>query len=44
MKDVFNVREILLFKIIMQKMILYRTREDGVSCHDQYKNNNFTNN
>ena len=41
MKDVFNIRKIILFKVIMQKIILSRTREDDDNHNFQQKNNKF---
>ena len=43
-KDVFNTRKIILFKIIMQKIILSRTREDDDNSNNQHKNNKFFDN
>ena len=34
MKNVSNIKKIILFKIIMQKIILSRTREDDVSSNN----------
>ena len=31
MKDIFNIKEIILFKIIVQKIILSCTREDDIN-------------
>ena len=41
MKNVFNIRKIILFKIIMQKITLSRTREDDDNHNFQQKNNKF---
>ena len=44
MKDVFNIKETILFKTIMQEIILSRTREDGGNSNNQHKNNKFFDN
>ena len=41
MKNVFNIKKIILFKIIMQKITLSRTREDDDNYNFQQKNNKF---
>ena len=41
MRDVPNIRKIILFKIIMQKITLNRTREDDDNHNFQQKNNKF---
>ena len=41
MKNVFNIKEIILFKIIMQKITLNRTRENDDNYNFQQKNNKF---
>ena len=33
-KDVLNIKKIILFKIIMQKIILSRTRENDVNSNN----------
>ena len=43
-KDVLNIKKTILFKIIIQKIILSCTREDDNSNNNQYKNNEFFNN
>ena len=40
-KDIFNIRKSILFKIIMQKIMLNRTREDDDNHNSQQKNNKF---
>ena len=35
----FNIKENILFKMIMQEIILNRTREDDNNRNNQYKNN-----
>ena len=40
-KNVLNIKKIILFKIIMQKIILSRTREDDDNYNFQQKNNKF---
>ena len=44
MRDVFNIKKIDLFKVIMQEITLSRTREDGDNNNNQYKNNKFFDN
>ena len=44
MKNVFNIRKIILFKIIMQEIILSHMREDDDNSNNQYKSNKFFNN
>ena len=41
MRNVSNIRKIILFKIIMQKITLSRTREDDDNYNFQQKNNKF---
>ena len=41
MKDVLNIKKIILFKIIMQKITLSRTRENDDNHNFQQKNNKF---
>ena len=41
MKNVLNIKKIILFKIIMQKIILSRTREENDNHNFQQKNNKF---
>ena len=41
MKDVFNIKKIILFKIIMQKITLNRTRENDDNHNFQQKDNKF---
>ena len=41
MKDVFKIKKIVLFKIIMQKIILNRTCENNNNHNFQQKNNKF---
>ena len=41
MKNVFNIKKIILFKIIMQKITLSRTREGDDNHNFQQKNNKF---
>ena len=43
-KNVSNIKKIILFKIIMQKIILSRIREDDVNNNNQHKNNVFFDN
>ena len=43
MRNMFNIRETILFKIIMQEITLNRTREDDNS-NNQYKDNKFFDN
>ena len=40
-KNVFNIKKIILFKIIMQKITLSRTRENDDNHNFQQKNNKF---
>ena len=40
-KNVFNIKKIILFKIIMQKITLNRTRENDDNHNFQQKNNKF---
>ena len=40
-KNVFNIKKIILFKVIMQKITLSRTREDDDNHNFQQKNNKF---
>ena len=44
MRDVPNIRKIILFKIIMQETTLSRTREDDGNSNNQHKNNKFFDN
>ena len=39
MRNVFNIRKAILFKIIMQKITLSRTREDDDNSNNQHKSN-----
>ena len=41
MKNVSNIKKTILFKIIMQKITLSRTREDDDNHNFQQKNNKF---
>ena len=41
MKNVSNIKKIILFKIIMQKITLNRTRENNNNHNSQQKNNKF---
>ena len=41
MKNVFNIKKIILFKIIMQKITLSRTRENDDNFNFQQKDNKF---
>ena len=41
MKNVLNIKKIILFKIIMQKITMSRTREDDDNHNFQQKNNKF---
>ena len=41
MRDMFNIKEAILFKTIMQEITLNRTRDDGGSSNNQHKNNKF---
>ena len=43
-KNVSNIKKIILFKIIMQKIILSRMREDDTNNNNQHKNNKFFDN
>ena len=43
-KNVFNIKKIILFKIIMQKIALSRTREDDDNNNNQHKSNKFFDN
>ena len=43
-KDIFNIKKIILFKSIMQRIILSRTREGDDNNNNQYKNNKFFDN
>ena len=40
-KNMFNIKKVILFKIIMQKIMLNRTREDDDNHNFQQKNNKF---
>ena len=44
MKNLFNIEKVILFKIIMQKIILDYTREGDISNNNEYKNNKFFDN
>ena len=44
MKDVFNIKKTILFKIIMQEIILSRMREDDDNINNQHKSKKFFNN
>ena len=44
MRNVSNIRETILFKTIMQKITLSRTREDDDNSNNQHKNNKFFDN
>ena len=44
MRDVLNTRKTILFKAIMQKITLSRTRENDDNSNNQYKNNKSFNN
>ena len=44
MRNMFNIRKTILFKIIMQKITLSRTRENDENSNNQYKNNKSFNN
>ena len=44
MRNVFNIKKITLFKVIMQNIILSRTRENDNNNNNQYKNNKFFDN
>ena len=41
MKDMSNIKKIILFKIIMQKITMSRTRENDDNHNFQQKNNKF---
>ena len=43
-KNISNIIEIILFKNIMQKIILNRSRENDNNNNNQYKNNKFFDN
>ena len=43
-KNVSNIKKVILFKIIIQKLIVNRTREENVSNNNSHKNNKFFNN
>ena len=43
-KDLFNIREIILFKIIIRETTLNRTRGDGDNSNNQHKSNKFFDN
>ena len=43
-RNVFNIRKTILFKVIMQEITLNRTRDDGDSSNNQHKNNKFFDN
>ena len=43
-KNVLNIREVILFKTIMQEITLNRTRESGGNSNNQHKNNKFFDN
>ena len=44
MRNVSNIKKVILFKIIMQEIILSRTREDDNNSNNQYKSNKFFDN
>ena len=44
MKDIFNTKKTIFFKIIMQEIKLSRTRENDDDNNNQHKNNEFFNN
>ena len=44
MKDVFNIEKTILFEIIIQEIILSRTRESDDNNNNQHKNNKFFDN
>ena len=44
MKNIFNIKKIILFKIIIQGITLNRMREDDNNSNNQYKNNKFFDN
>ena len=41
MRNMFNIKKIILFKTIMQKITLSRTREDDDNSNNQHKSNKF---
>ena len=41
MRNVLSIKEIILFKVIMQETILNRTRDDDDYNHSSLKNNKF---
>ena len=43
-KDIFNIRKTILFKIIMQEITLSRTREEDKNNNNPYKSNKFFDN
>ena len=42
--NVFNIKKVILFRIIMQEITLSRTRENDDNSNNEYKNNKFFNN
>ena len=44
MRNVFNIKEIILFKTIMQEITLSRTREGDDNSNNQHKSNKFFDN
>ena len=42
MKNVFSIKEIILFKVIMQETTLNRTRDDDDHNYSSSKNNKFS--
>ena len=40
-KNIFNIKKIILFKVIIQKITLSRTRENDDNHNFQQKNNKF---
>ena len=44
MRNVLNIKEIILFKIVIEKITLSRTREDDDNRNNQYKSNEFFDN
>ena len=44
MRNIFNIKEFILFIIITQEIILSRTREDDNNSNNQYNNNKFFDN
>ena len=44
MRNVFNIKKTILFKVIIQEITLSRTREDGDNNNNQHKNNKFFDN